>query len=110
MLSLLHFPPILKGLLLVSLLVASAGACATQALATSKNCLACHGVDTKLVGPSLREVAARYQGRADATAVLVEKITKGSAGAWGPVPMPPQASLVNAAEANALATWIMNLR
>jgi cytochrome c len=110
MLSRYSFHPVLKGLILSSILAASATANANQALATSKSCMACHGVDNKLVGPSFREVAARYQGRSDATTALVEKITKGSTGAWGSIPMPPQGQLVNAAEANALATWILTLR
>ena len=98
------------GLLVGALLAVSAAAHANQALATSKSCMACHGLNNPLVGPSFRDVAARYQGRADANTVLVEKITKGSTGAWGAMPMPPQGQLVNAAEANALATWILGVR
>ena len=110
MLSKHAHPKVLHGLLLSALLAASAGASANQALANSKSCLACHGVTTKLVGPSFKEVAARYQGRNDAAAVLVEKITKGSTGAWGAIPMPAQGQLLNATQANELATWILTVR
>ncbi|MOA50556.1 Cytochrome c-552 precursor [compost metagenome] len=82
---------------------------ASQALATAKNCMACHGVANKLVGPSLRDVASRYQDRADAAALLAGKIAKGSAGAWGSMPMPAQPQ-VSAAEATTLAEWILGLR
>jgi len=82
---------------------------ASQALATARNCMACHGVANKLVGPSLRDVASRYQGRADAASLLAEKIAKGSAGAWGSLPMPAQPQ-VSAAEATTLAQWILEQR
>src|SRR6478609_8486222 len=76
----------------------AAAACAPvladQALATAKNCMACHAVDKKLVGPSYKEVATKYAGQKDAVDKLAAKIIKGGAGAWGPVPMPanPQVS------------------
>ena len=81
-------------------------AMAAQALATSKNCMACHAVDKKLVGPSYKDVAAKYAGQADAVDKLAVKIMKGSAGVWGPIPMPANAN-VNDAEAKKLATWVM---
>ncbi len=82
-------------------------AMADQALATSKNCMACHAVDKKLVGPSYKDVAAKYAGQKDAVDKLSVKIIKGSSGVWGPVPMPPNAQ-VNEAEAKKLATWVMS--
>lgn len=84
----------------------AAPAMADQALATSKNCMACHAIDKKLVGPSYKDVAAKYAGQKDAVDKLAAKIIKGGAGVWGPVPMPPNAQ-VNEAEAKKLATWVL---
>jgi cytochrome c len=84
-------------------------AMADTALATSKNCMACHAVDKKLVGPSYKDVAAKYA--ADKTAVdkLAIKIQKGGGGVWGPVPMPANTQ-VNDAEAKKLAAWILTIK
>ena len=84
----------------------AAPAFADQALATSKNCMACHAVDKKLVGPAFKDVAAKYAGQKDAVEKLAVKIMKGSSGVWGPVPMPANAQ-VNEADATKLATWVM---
>ena len=81
-------------------------AMADQALATSKNCMACHAVDKKLVGPSYKDVAAKYAGQKDAVDMLAGKIIKGSAGVWGPIPMPANAQ-VNEADAKKLASWVL---
>ena len=81
-------------------------ALADQALATAKNCMACHAVDKKLVGPSYKDVAAKYAGQKDAVDKLSVKIIKGGAGVWGPVPMPANAQ-VSEAEAKKLAAWVM---
>ena len=67
-------------------------------------CNACHAVSSKLVGPSMVDVAQRYQGQADAAAYLVRKIREGGSGVWGAVPMPPHAQL-SAEDLQALATW-----
>ncbi|MEO7392580.1 MAG: c-type cytochrome [Ramlibacter sp.] len=81
-------------------------AMADLALATAKNCMACHAVDKKLVGPAYKEVAAKYAGQKDAVEKLSVKIIKGGAGVWGPVPMPANPQ-VNEAEAKKLAAWVM---
>ena len=81
-------------------------AMADMALATSKNCMACHAVDKKLVGPSYKDVAAKYAGQKDAVDMLAGKIIKGSAGVWGPIPMPANAQ-VNEADAKKLAAWVL---
>ncbi len=86
-----------------------APAMADQALATSKNCMACHAVDKKLVGPSYKDVAAKYAGQKDAVDKLAAKIIKGGAGVWGPVPMPANAQ-VNEADAKKLAAWVLTLK
>ena len=84
-------------------------AMADQALATSKNCMACHAVDKKLVGPSYKDVAAKYAGQKDAVDKLAAKIIKGGSGVWGPIPMPPNTQ-VNEADAKKLATWVLTLK
>ena len=87
-------------------LSAAVPAMADQALAIAKNCMACHAVDKKLVGPSYKDVAAKYAGQKDAVDKLAAKIIKGGAGVWGPVPMPANAQ-VNDAEAKKLAAWAL---
>ncbi len=90
---------------LTSLFV-SQTAFADPALATSKNCMACHAVDKKVLGPAYKDIAAKYAGQKDAVAKLSVKVIKGGAGVWGPVPMPANAQ-VNEAEAKTLVTWIL---
>lgn len=94
--------------MMVALTVA-APAFADQALATSKNCMACHALDKKLVGPAYKDVAAKYAGDKAAVDKLAAKIMKGGSGVWGPVPMPANAQ-VNDAEAKKLAAWVMSLK
>lgn len=77
-----------------------------MALANSKNCMACHAVEKKLVGPSYKDIATKYAGQADAVDKLASKVIKGGAGAWGPVPMPANAQ-VNEADAKKLVAWIL---
>lgn len=91
-------------LLTAASLVVVANAQADEALAKAKNCLACHTVDKKVVGPSYKDVAKKYTAKDEAA--LAEKIVKGSKGVWGPVPMPPNAS-VTPEEAGKLAKWIL---
>lgn len=88
-------------------LLSAAPAFASADLAKAKNCLACHAVDKKLVGPSYQEVAKKYAGDAGAAAKLAEKIQKGGSGVWGTMPMPANPQ-VNAEEAKTLATWVLS--
>jgi cytochrome c len=93
--------------LIVSLAaLASAPAFANADLAQKKNCLACHAVDKKVVGPSYKEVAAKYAGQKDAVDKLSAKVMKGGSGTWGQVPMPANPQ-VNDAEAKQLVQWIL---
>ncbi len=87
----------------------AAPAMADLALAQSKNCMACHAVDKKLVGPSYKDVAGKYAGQKDAADKLAAKIVKGGSGVWGPVPMPANTQ-VSEADAKKLAAWILNLK
>ena len=91
---------------LATLAAAAMPAMADQALATSKNCMACHAAEKKLVGPSYKDVATKYAGQKDAVDKLAAKIMKGGSGVWGPVPMPANAQ-VSEADAKKLAAWVL---
>ena len=80
---------------------------ADEALAKSKNCLSCHAVDKKVVGPAYKDIAKKYTAKDEA--MLAEKVIKGGKGVWGPVPMPPN-SAVSPADAEKLAKWILSLK
>ncbi len=80
------------------------GPASAQVLARQLNCLTCHGLDSKLVGPGLREVSKKYAARSDAAEYLAQKIVSGGSGVWGSIPMPPQS--LAPADAKALAQWI----
>jgi cytochrome c len=80
---------------------------ASDQLAKKHNCLACHTVDKKMVGPSYKDVAAKYRSDAGAAAKLADKVKKGSQGVWGQVPMPPNPTVPDA-EMQALVKWILS--
>ena len=96
----------------LSLVLAAVGslcispAFANADLAKSKNCMACHAVSSKLVGPAFKDVAAKYAGQKDAEDKLVGKVLKGGSGVWGAVPMPANAQ-VSDADARTLVKWIL---
>jgi cytochrome c len=101
-----------RNLMMVGMVVASAFASqaamadAGMDLAKAKNCLACHAVSTKLVGPAYKDVAAKYAGQKDAEAKLVTKVMKGGSGAWGAIPMPANPQVTDA-EAKTLVKWVL---
>jgi len=94
---------------LVAIVGLTAPALADQALATAKNCMACHAIDKKVLGPAYKDVAKKYAGQKDAAAKLTTKVMKGGSGVWGAVPMPANPQ-VNEAEANKLVAWILTLK
>ena len=97
----------MKKLTAITLLaLASTGVWANADLAKKNNCLACHAVDKKLVGPAYQDVAKKYAGQADAEATLARSIKAGGSGKWGPIPMPAQAQLSDA-DAKTLAAWVL---
>jgi len=98
----------LAGICIASTALLSAGAMAADGadLAKAKNCMACHAVANKVVGPAFKDVAAKYAGQKDAEAKLAQKVQKGSSGTWGPVPMPANPQ-VSDAEAHSLVKWIL---
>jgi cytochrome c len=96
------------GALLAAGLFATGTAVAADAnmeLAQKSGCLACHTVDKKVVGPSYKEIAAKYKGDKAAEATLVQKVLKGGSGVWGQIPMPP--NNVSEAQAQQLVKWIL---
>lgn len=61
-----------------------------EALFKSKPCVACHALETKMVGPSLKDVAERYENNEESVATVASHIKNGVSGLWGQIPMPPQ--------------------
>jgi len=90
-------------------LLASGSAMANMELAKAKNCMACHSVDTKIVGPAYKDVAKKYAGDKTAETKLVQKVLKGGSGTWGAMAMPPNTQ-VSEAEAHTLVKWILSLK
>jgi cytochrome c len=76
------------------------------ALATSKGCMACHQVATKVVGPAYKDVAAKYKGDAGALDTLVKKVKAGGVGVWGQIPMPPQVTATDD-ELKTIVEWVL---
>ena len=81
---------------------------AGQALVQASDCLRCHGMDRRYVGPSFRQIADRYREQPDAANYLARKIREGSVGVWGRTVMPrhPQ---VNEAQSSDMARWLLSL-
>jgi cytochrome c len=102
----------MKSVLILAATIASLAtmpALASADLAQKKNCMACHAVDKKLIGPGYKDVAAKYAGQKDAADKLAQKIVKGGVGAWGQVPMPANPQ-VSEAEAKQLAAWVLSVK
>jgi len=87
-------------------MLTAAPAMASLDLAKKSNCMSCHTVDKKLVGPSYKDVAAKYAGKADAAKTLAAKVKAGGKGNWGEVPMPPNAN-VKDADIETLVKWVL---
>lgn len=88
-------------------LLTSSAAFASAELAKSKNCVACHSVERKMIGPAYKAVAERYGKDEAAIKPLSERIVEGGGGVWGQMPMPPQPG-VSPEEAESLAKWILS--
>ena len=88
---------------------ASNSAMANIDLAKSKNCMVCHTVDNKVLGPAFKDVAKKYNADKTAETKLVTKVIKGGSGVWGTMPMPAN-SQVSPAEAQTLVKWILSLK
>jgi cytochrome c len=94
---------------IVSLALIVTPALADEASLKKNNCMACHAVDKKMVGPSYKDVASKYRGQSDAADQLAKKIRAGGSGVWGPIPMPPHPQM-SEADAKKLASFILNLK
>ena len=78
-------------------------------LAQKSNCVACHAAETKLVGPSWKDISKKYEGDATAEARLITKVKKGGAGVWGPVPMPPNVT-VKDADIKTIVQYVLSVK
>lgn len=100
--------------LIIAAILLTGNAQGDEALVKSKNCMACHAVDARRIGPTYKEIARRYGGQKDVEAMLAGKIIKGSKGAWkqelkAEVLMPPNAR-VKPEEAARIVQWILGLK
>lgn len=91
-------------------LAAATPAVASEEIIKKARCVACHAVDQKRVGPSYKDVAAKYKGQADAVAVLSAKVRTGGTGNWGQIPMTPNGpDKISEADLKAAVEWILKL-
>jgi cytochrome c len=90
-----------------STLLLTNAAFASTDLARQKNCMACHSINNKVVGPAFKDISKRYSGQKDAEDQLVQGVLKGSSGKWGAVPMPANGQL-SEAEARTLVKWVLS--
>ncbi len=100
---------VIAALACVGVALFSTSALANQELAKQKNCLACHAIDKKLVGPAYKDVAKKYENDKDALARLSKKVREGGVGVWGQIPMPANPQ-VNEAESVTLVKWVLSLK
>ena len=101
----------MKTLILAALaaaVAAPAWAATTEEAMTKAGCTACHAKDKKVVGPSYKDIAAKYKGQATAVATLTAKARAGGKGSFGPIPMPPNPpEKISDAELKAAVEWIL---
>lgn len=95
------------GSMLVAAQANAVDAKAAEALAQKSGCLACHSVDKKILGPSFKDVAAKYKGDKTAEAKMIEKVKKGGSGVWGPMPMPGNSPHVKDADIQTVVQWVL---
>lgn len=105
MMTLVEIRPALFAIALLS----SGAVHASPELAKSRNCVACHAVDKKLIGPSYKDIAAKYASDKDAVTQLAKKVRAGSVGVWGQIPMPANPQ-VSPDDAITLVTWVLSAK
>ena len=94
-----------------ALLAFGAQAATADEILNKSGCMACHSKDKKLVGPSFKDIAAKYKGQPDNIPKLMEKVRKGGSGVWGPVPMSPNpVSKISDADLKIAVEYIMSLK
>ncbi len=77
-----------------------------KSLYEEHECAGCHQLDTKVVGPGLKQVADKYRGDKDAPSRLLAKIKMGGVGVWGEIPMPPNAGITDD-ELKVVIAWVL---
>lgn len=97
-------------IVLSAALMLAGNAAADEALFKKGNCSACHNANKKVVGPALKDIAAKYAGDATAQARLVAKVRSGGKGVWGGVAMPPAPKKISDDELNTLVSWILSMK
>jgi cytochrome c len=90
-------------------LMLAGGVQASEKLAQASGCMTCHAVDKKVLGPSYKDVAAKYRGDKGAEAKLIQKVKAGGKGVWGDVPMPPNAH-VKDEDIKTLVRWVLSIK
>ncbi len=80
---------------------------ANEQLATDSGCMNCHKIDGKGIGPSLKEIAAKYKADSGAEAALIGKVKSGGSGTWGTMPMPPNSPRISDADIQTIVKWIL---
>ncbi|MBT9496577.1 MULTISPECIES: c-type cytochrome [Zoogloea] len=104
----MKYPLILAALLATAASSSILAADPPPPAAQKAGCMACHSVDKKLVGPAFKDIAAKYKGQGDAVAKLSDKVRKGGAGVWGPIPMPPNAAdKISDGDLKGVVEWIL---
>ncbi len=93
----------------IALPLAASAADSAETLIKSNGCTACHSTDTKLVGPSYKDVAAKYKGDKEAETKMIAKVKAGGSGVWGPVPMPPHPTISDA-DLKTMVDWVLALK
>ena len=104
-----HCMKLIPALLAGLAAIACSPAFAQADFAQKKNCMACHAIDKKVLGPAYKDVAAKYAGQKDAVDKLAAKVVKGGTGVWGNIPMPANPQVTDA-EARQLVQWILTLK
>jgi cytochrome c551/c552 len=91
---------------LIALLLVSPSIYASEVLIKKYGCVACHGVEKKIVGPAFKDISAKYKTKDNNVNYLADKIRNGAQGVWGTIPMPAQKQ-VREDEAKQIAEWIL---
>ncbi len=100
---------VLLSMIALAAMLLAGQAYASQTLAQKSGCLACHSLDKKVLGPSFKDVSAKYKGDKSAEAKLVAKVKAGGSGVWGPMPMPANSPQVKDEDIKSIVQWILSL-
>lgn len=105
----MRYALILGGAWLLGMQSANAGVDMAKGLelAQKSNCMSCHAVDRKVMGPAYQDVAKKYKGDKGAEELLIKKVKSGGAGVWGPIPMPANSPKVSDADIKTLVEWVL---